>query len=140
MSSFYGISHATEVRLDRIIITGDSPYSLVHANAAFSRIMGFCTARLHSRVLGDLLDDDSRMIQALTSCAETHGSVVIKKQGFRTKSGSSFHTVSISPIGTSPDSPTHFSIELRRCHRGSVPTSYEAETGPEGTKPMKTVG
>jgi hypothetical protein len=119
---------------------GDSPYSLVHANAAFSRIMGFCTARLHCHVLRDLLDDDSRMIQALSACAQTHGLVVIENQGFRTKSGSSFYAVSVSPIGTSPDSPTHFSIQLRRCNRGVVPTSSRVGTGPEEPKSMKTVG
>ena len=111
-----------------------APFTIVHVNAAFTRITGMSSVKTLGRSFGDLIqgykssdyllpserEQQPPLLEILKACAESMSSTVVTGQGIKsrnyTKSSRSGYipcSINVSPVGTPIQSATHLAMELQ---------------------------
>jgi hypothetical protein len=100
-----------------VVTLSEAPFTVVHVDAAFTRMTGFSC--LH--VLGQSLFEFTRsedLLDVIKLCTATLASATLRKEGIKKKSHSKRQKfacceIRISPVGQSGNSATHLVLDMK---------------------------
>jgi hypothetical protein len=98
-----------------VVTTNKAPYTVVHVNAAFTRVTGLSSVKTVGRPFQDLVESPL-FVDVLKECSKGLTSTVVPNQGFKTKpfvKKPLVCNVSVSPVGIHVQSTTHLTMELK---------------------------
>jgi len=116
----------------RLIALSFAPFTVVHVNAAYTRMTGLSSIKVLGRPFQELLDDES-LIASLRSSSETFSLTNIHEQVLKSKSvsdkpGHLECRVLVSPVGPGLDNITHYMLGLEQISCAQSRSSDDSST------------